>query len=185
MLPCNCGGYFRAGWQVSKRRTWQRAPSSPFLMTGVEHDTTRTAQKRASELVLNIRTILIQYKIALTSFHFVSGTPPPDLSDMLHLYSPSRSLRSASDAGTFHVPRMGRRTLGERSFQYIGPVIWNSLPPSVMHSFAFSSFKSKLKTHVFSSVYWSVFSLFLFFYQTKYLYFVGDLTLSRQILTPY
>ena len=39
------------------------------------------------------------------------------LSELLHLNSPSRSLRSAVDTRIFHVPRMGRRTLGERSFQ--------------------------------------------------------------------
>ena len=35
------------------------------------------------------------------------------------------------DTCIFCVPRMGRRTLGERSFQYIGPALRNSLPLSV------------------------------------------------------
>ena len=35
-------------------------------------------------------------------------------------------------------------------------MIWNSLPLSVRHSSSLSSFKSKLKTHFFSSAYWSV-----------------------------
>ena len=52
----------------------------------------------------------------------VSGTAPPDLSELLHLYSPSRFLRSAADTRIFRVPKIGRRTTGERSFQYIGPV---------------------------------------------------------------
>ena len=39
----------------------------------------------------------IQYKIALICFHIVSGTAPPYLSELLHLYSPSRSHHSASD----------------------------------------------------------------------------------------
>ena len=42
---------------------------------------------------------------------------------------------------------------GERSFQYIGPVIWHSLSFSVRHATSLSSFKSKLKTHLFSSAY--------------------------------
>ena len=95
----------------------------------------------------------IHYKIALICFHVVSGTAPPYLSELLHLYSPSRSLRSAADTRIFRVPRMGRRTLGERSFQCNGPVIWNSLPLSVRHSSSLSSFKSKLKTHLLSSTY--------------------------------
>ena len=53
----------------------------------------------------------IQYKIAFTCFNVVSGTAPPHLSELLHLYSPSRSLRSASDTRISRVPRVRRRTL--------------------------------------------------------------------------
>ena len=95
----------------------------------------------------------IQYNIALICFHTVSGTAPPPLSGLLHLYPPSRSLRLASAIRIFRVPRMGRRTPRERSFQYIRTVIWNSLPVSVRHSSSFSPFKSKLKTRLFSSAY--------------------------------
>ena len=95
----------------------------------------------------------VQYKIAVICFHFVSGTAPPYLSELLHLCSPSRCLRSAADTRIFRVSRMDRRTLGERSFQCIGPVLWNSLPLSVTHSSSLSSFKSKLKTHLLSSEY--------------------------------
>ena len=95
----------------------------------------------------------IQYKIALTCLHIICGTAPPYLSELLHLYFPSPSLRSASDTRIFRVPRVCRRTLGERSFQYIGPVIWNSLPVSVRHAMSLFSFKSKLKTHLFSFAY--------------------------------
>ena len=94
----------------------------------------------------------IQYKIALICFHIVSGTAPPYLSELLHLCSPSRCPCSAADTRIFRVPRMGRRTMGERSFQYIGPVLWNSLPLSVRHSSSLSFlFKSKLKTNLFSA----------------------------------
>ena len=87
------------------------------------------------------------------------------------LYSPSRSLRSASDTRIFRVPRVCRRTLGERSFQYIGPVIWNSLPFSVRHATSLSSFKSKLKTHLFSSAYWFI-TFFLLFPSNPWLLYL-------------
>ena len=51
-------------------------------------------------------------------------------------------------------------TLGVRSFSNIGPVIWNSLPLSVRHSFSLSSFTSELKTHLFPSAY-RIFTFFL------------------------
>ena len=110
----------------------------------------------------------IQYKIALTCFHSISGTAPPYLSELLHLYSPFRSLRSASDTRIFRVPRVCRRTLGQRSFQYIGPVIWNSLSFSVRHATSLSSFKSKLKTNLFSSACWFL-AFFLLFPSSPWL----------------
>ena len=76
----------------------------------------------------------IQYKVALVCIHIVSGTVSPYPSDLLHLYSTSHSLRSASDIQVFHGLRVCRKTLGERSFQHIGPVIWNSLPCSAWHA---------------------------------------------------
>ena len=58
----------------------------------------------------------IRYKIALTCFHVVSGRAPPYLSELLHVYSLSRSLRSASDTRIFRVPR--EDSLGEILSEY-------------------------------------------------------------------
>ena len=66
---------------------------------------------------------LIQYKIALIYFHIVSGTAPPYLSELLHHYSPSRSLRSAADTRIVKTILSGHRTL----------------PVSVRHSTSLSS----------------------------------------------
>ena len=43
-----------------------------------------------------------------------------------------------------------------RPFQYTSSVIWNSIPLSVMHASSLSSFKSKVKTHIFSFAYWFI-----------------------------
>ena len=93
----------------------------------------------------------IMYKTALTCFHTVSGTAPPYLSELLHLsYSPFRSLRSALDTRIFLVPRMRRRTLGERSSQKKSRTCSLELHSS-LSGLLFISFK--LKTHLFSSAY--------------------------------
>ena len=55
-------------------------------------------------------------KPQLTCFHIISGTAPPYLSELLHLYSPSPSLRSASDTRIFRVPR--EDSLGEILSEY-------------------------------------------------------------------
>ena len=118
------------------------------------HIVSGTAPPYLSELLhLHSPGTAPPYLSELLHLYSPSGTAPPYLSELLHLHSPSCSLHSAADTGIFRVPRMGRRTLGERSFQYIGHVLWNSLPLSVRHSSSLSSFKSKLKTHLFSCEY--------------------------------
>ena len=52
------------------------------------------------------------------------------MSDLMGFVCYCQAVSSSQRALTviFRVLRLCRRTLGERSFQYIGPVIWNSLP---------------------------------------------------------
>ena len=91
----------------------------------------------------------LTYKSACLSFHVISGTAPAYLTDLLQVYTPSRSLRSASDNRIFRVPRYNRKQHGGRAFSYSAVQIWNSLPYSVRHSPSFQSFKTNLKTHLF------------------------------------
>ena len=91
----------------------------------------------------------IEYKICTLCFNIVSGSAPPYLSQLLELYTPSRTLRSSADTRKFRIPKRKKKTQGQRSFSYIGPVIWNDLPFSVRHAQSLSAFKSALKHHLF------------------------------------
>ena len=42
-----------------------------------------------------------------------------------------------------------RTSLGKRAFSVIAPRLWNSLPPDTRNSLSVSTFRSKLKTHLF------------------------------------
>ena len=95
----------------------------------------------------------IEYKIATVCFNVISNTAPTYLSELFHLYVPSRALRSASDTRVFRIPNTRKKSQGQRSLSYMGPVTWNSLPFSVRHADTLSSFKSQLKTHLFSISY--------------------------------
>ena len=75
------------------------------------------------------------------------------LSELLHLYSPSRSLRSSSDTPMLKIQRFNRKTHGFRTFSHFGPHIWNNLPQDIRHSATLSSFKSQLKTFLFSEYF--------------------------------
>ena len=76
---------------------------------------------------------------------------PPYLSDLLHPYQPSRMLRSLDTSllSLVSVPRFCLETFGKRSFSVFGPTVWNSLPLSLRKTQCFSTFKKKLKTHLF------------------------------------
>ena len=91
----------------------------------------------------------IQYKIACLCFQCLShNTMPPYLSDLLHSYQPPRTLRSL-DTSLLSVPRFCLETFGRRSFSAFGPTVWNSLPLPLRKTQCFSTFKKKLKTHLF------------------------------------
>ena len=93
--------------------------------------------------------VRIQYKIACLCFQCLShNTMPPYLSDLLHPYQPPRMLHSL-DTSLLSVPRFCLETFGRRSFSVFGPTVWNSLPLSLRKTQCFSTFKKKLKTHMF------------------------------------
>ena len=76
-------------------------------------------------------------------------SPPPYLSDLLLPHKPSRALRSA-DHLLLVVPRARLRTRGDRAFAVAAPKLWNSLPIIVREAGSVDSFKSRLKTHLYS-----------------------------------
>ena len=90
----------------------------------------------------------IQYKIACLCFQCLAQkTMPPYLSDLLHPYPSSRTLRSL-DTSLLLVPRFCLETFGRGSIFVFGPTVWNSWK-SLRKTQCFSTFKKKLKTHLF------------------------------------
>ncbi|KAK7090564.1 hypothetical protein V1264_010341 [Littorina saxatilis] len=91
----------------------------------------------------------IQFKISTLCFRNFDLSSPSYLSDLLDVYSPSRSLRSSADTRLFRIPSARTKTYGQRTFSYQAPSIWNQLPHSLRHSTSMQSFKTSLKTHLF------------------------------------
>ena len=88
----------------------------------------------------------IKYKVACMCFNAINGSGPAYLSELLHVYTPSRTLRSSSDTCMLKIQRYKRKDHGFRAFSCFGPHIWNSLPQDLRHYSTLSSFKAKLKT---------------------------------------
>ena len=75
------------------------------------------------------------------------------LSELLHVYSPSRTLRSSSDTRMLEIQQYKHKTHGFHAFSCFGPHIWNSLPQDLRHCSTLSYFKAKLKTFLFSQYF--------------------------------
>ena len=98
-------------------------------------------------LPVNRRTL---HKVAALCHSSLSGSGPQYLSDLTHVYTPARSLRSSSDTRILSTPNVKLKSYGQRSFAYHGPSTWNSLPLALRYQQESDCFKRALKTHLFS-----------------------------------
>ena len=97
-----------------------------------------------------MRTI---YKVLLLTFKAQMGQAPSYLSELVHRYSPTRTLRSSQQALLASSTRASTKFYGERSFSYAAPMLWNNLPVHIRQSSPVNRFKSLLKTHLFECAY--------------------------------
>ena len=59
-------------------------------------------------------------------FSAMNGSGPAYLSELLHVFAPSRTLRSSSDTRRLKIQKYKRKTHGFRTFSCFGPQIRNS-----------------------------------------------------------
>ena len=93
----------------------------------------------------------IQYKLSSLCYNCLNSTAPDYLTELLRIYKPTRQLRSSSDTAILCIPSVRTHLLGQRSFSYAAPAVWNTLPYEIRSSNTISSFKSSLKTSSFFS----------------------------------
>ena len=89
----------------------------------------------------------IDYKLCLLTYKTLQIQQPTYLYNSLSFPSHSLSTRS-SDSSVLSIPYV-RTSLGKRPFSVIAPRLWNSLPPDTRNSLSVSTFRSKLKPHLF------------------------------------
>ena len=95
------------------------------------------------------------YKIACLCYHCHRSTAPSYVADLLQK-KPSHTRNSRSSSYT--MPLLNRHahskaTLGDRSFSFASSSVWNSISNDVRCAPSLSSFKFRLKTYLFRSVY--------------------------------
>ena len=90
----------------------------------------------------------IHFEILLFAFKSLNGLAPPYLSELLHPYIPTCSLRSV-DQLLLSVPKSKRKLTGDRAFALLAPKLWNDLPLHVKQASSLSVLKTLLKTLLF------------------------------------
>ena len=95
----------------------------------------------------------IKYKITCICFNTISGCGPACFSELLHVYTPFRTLHPSSDTRMLEIQQYKRRSHGFRTFSCVGPHIWNALPENLRYCSTLSSFKAKPKTFLFSQCF--------------------------------
>ena len=83
--------------------------------------------QNCTHLLQQLYWLQIKYKTACMCYNAITGSAPSYLSELLHLYSPSRSLCSSSDTRMLELQRFNRKTHVCRAFSHSSPHIWNTL----------------------------------------------------------
>ena len=92
--------------------------------------------------------LLVKFEILLTMYKCVTGSAPDYLCELVSSYTPARRLRSLSQSLAVQ-PKVASKTYGERSFSFMGPFLWNSLPTWIRTLPNVPSFKKHLKTYLY------------------------------------
>ena len=86
----------------------------------------------------------ISYNTACLCFNAITTSTPAYLSDLLHMSSPSSSLRSSADIRLLKIPLYKCKTKGDRASSYLGPSVLNSLPLHIRNATTTSTLSSLL-----------------------------------------
>ena len=92
------------------------------------------------------------YKVLLYTYKALHGLAPQYISELVEVYVPPRSLRSASQS-LLRVPISRTSTYGSRSFRVSAPQLWNKLPDHLKQASSLVTFKKQLKTCLFKQAH--------------------------------
>ena len=91
----------------------------------------------------------IKYKTACMCYNAITGSASSYPSELLHLYSPSHSLRSSSDTRMLKIQHFNHKTHGFCTFSHFASHIWNNLSQDIRR--VLLSLPSKASSRHFSS----------------------------------
>jgi hypothetical protein len=92
----------------------------------------------------------IDFKICLLVYKSLNGLSPTYLTELIRPKNSLESLRVYQDKFLLHEPNPDIKNHKNRRFSIAAPKIWNKLPLNIRQCDSLFTFKSKLKTHLFS-----------------------------------
>jgi len=100
--------------------------------------------------------LMIDFEVLLLVYKSLNGLGPKYVADMLTEYKPNRPLRSVGWS-QLEILRIHTKQ-GESAFIYYATCSWNQLPEEIRSAITLATFKSRLKTHLFSCAFveWAV-----------------------------
>ncbi len=117
-----------------------------------------TRTKKSEHITPVLRSLLwlpvtfrIDFKVLLLVYKSLNGLGPKYIADMLTEYKPNRPLRSVGSS-QLEIPRVHTKH-GESAFRYFDSRSWNQLPEEIRYAKILATFKSRLKTHLFSCAF--------------------------------
>ncbi len=96
-------------------------------------------------------TFRIDFKVLLLVYKSLNGLGPKYIADMLTEYKHNRPLRSLGSS-QLEIPRVHTKQ-GESTFSYYSARSWNQLSEEIRCAKTLATFKSRLKTHLFSCAF--------------------------------
>ncbi len=96
-------------------------------------------------------TFRIDFKVLLLIYKSLNGLGPKYMADMLTEYKPNRTLRSLGSS-QLEIPSVHTKQR-ESAFSYYAARSWNQLPEEIKCAKTLATFKSSLKTHLFSCAF--------------------------------
>ncbi|HSN23842.1 MAG TPA: reverse transcriptase family protein, partial [Methylomicrobium sp.] len=90
----------------------------------------------------------VDFKVATLCWKVCYLGQPPYLFDLIHPYTPSRSLRS-SDTHLLQ-DRRSRTVTADRRFSVAAPRLWNCLPVNIRNCSSIGTFQMQLKTYLYT-----------------------------------
>ena len=107
----------------------------------------------------SLKRLVITYKA-------LQGQSPVYIRNLLHVYIPTRNVRSQNNATVLVVPKSRKVMFDDRSFATTALRLWNTLTEGIRDSSSLANFKTSLKTHVYVQIYGQKTCWFVFYRNT-------------------